>query len=144
MNNLSLCEGRGRGPLRPAGVGPLKENPPRDEDPAAPLFRDRARRLRREATEAERKLWSRLRYHQMGVKFRRQHPVGNCIVDFISLEAKLVVEIDGGQHDRDADRLADARRTQYLEECGFRVLRFWNNEVLSDTDSVLARIADFL
>jgi adenine-specific DNA-methyltransferase len=80
----------------------------------------------------------------MGVKFRRQHPVGSFIVDFISLEAKLVVEIDGGQHDRDADRLADARRTQYLEECGFRVLRFWNNEVLSDTDSVLARIADFL
>jgi very-short-patch-repair endonuclease len=67
----------------------LKENPPRDEDPAAPLFRDRARKLRREATEAERKLWSRLRYHSMGVKFRRQHPVGNFIVDFISLEAKL-------------------------------------------------------
>jgi very-short-patch-repair endonuclease len=122
----------------------LKENPPRDEDPTPPLFRDRARKLRREATEAERKLWLRLRYHAMGVKFRRQHPVGNFIVDFISLEAKLVVEIDGGQHDRDADRLADAQRTQYLEECGYKVLRFWNDEVLDNSDGVLARLADFL
>jgi very-short-patch-repair endonuclease len=80
----------------------------------------------------------------MGVKFRRQHPVGNFIVDFISLEAKLVVEIDGGQHDRDADRLADAQRTQYLEECGYKVLRFWNDEVLDNSDGVLARLADFL
>src|SRR5260370_21122656 len=120
------------------GCGTLKENPPRDEDPAPSLFRDRARKLRREATEAERKLWSRLRYQQMGVKFRRQHPVVNFIVDFISPEARLVVEIDGGQHDRDADRLADAQRTQYLEEGGFRVLCFWNNEALRNMDGVLA------
>jgi very-short-patch-repair endonuclease len=80
----------------------------------------------------------------MGVKFRRQHPIGNFIVDFVSLEAKLVVEIDGGQHDDNADRLADAQRSQYLEERGYRVVRFWNNDVLRDIDAVLTRIADFL
>jgi very-short-patch-repair endonuclease len=111
--------------------------------PAA-LFRDRARRLRQESTDAERKLWLFLRNQGMGVKFRRQHPMGNFIVDFVCLEAKLVVELDGGQHDRDADRAADTEQTRYLEERGYRVLRFWNNEVLSEIDAVLARIGDFL
>jgi very-short-patch-repair endonuclease len=69
--------------------------------------------------------------------------LGNFIVDLISLEARLVVGIDGGHHDRDADRLADAQRTLFLEECAFKILRFWNNEVLSNTDGVAARIADF-
>ena len=66
----------------------------------------------------------------MGVKFRRQHPIGNFIVDFVSLEAKLVVEIDGGQHDDEADRSTDAQRTRYLEERGYRVVRLWNNDLL--------------
>jgi very-short-patch-repair endonuclease len=122
----------------------LKENSPATQASPAPLARDRARRLRKENTDAERVLWSHLRNHAMGVKFRRQHPIGNFIVDFVSLEAKLVVEIDGGQHDDNADRLADAQRSQYLEERGYRVVRFWNNDVLRDIDAVLTRIADFL
>jgi very-short-patch-repair endonuclease len=80
----------------------------------------------------------------MGAKFRRQHPIGNFIVDFVSLEAHLVVEIDGGQHDDETERLADGHRTLYLEDRGYRVLRFWNNEVLTDIDAVLTRIADSL
>jgi very-short-patch-repair endonuclease len=106
------------------------------------LFRDRGRRLRKESTNAEQKMWSRLRNRGMAVKFRRQHPIENYIVDFISIEAKLIVEIDGGQHDNDDDRAADAERTRFLQQRGFRVLRFWNNEVLEDIDSILNRIAD--
>ena len=122
----------------------MKEKSEQEEAGPAPLLRDRARRLRREQTVAERVLWSHLRNHAAGVKFRRQHPIGNFIVDFVSLEARLVVEIDGGQHDRDADRRADVQRTQYLEGRGYRIVRFWNNEVLTDIDAVIARIADFL
>lgn len=122
----------------------MKENAPRDENPPPALFRDRARRLRREATDAERKLWAGLRGHQIGVKFRRQHPIGEFIADFVSLEAKVIVEVDGGQHDRDANRRADAQRSQYLEGRGYTILRFWNSEVMEDIDAVLARIADFL
>ena len=122
----------------------MKENSPGGADKPLPLTRDRARRLRKENTDAEQVLWSHLRNHAMGVKFRRQHPIGNFVVDFISLEAKLVVEIDGGQHDEDANRLADAERTRYLAERGYTVVRFWNNDVLRDIDAVLTRIADFL
>ena len=122
----------------------MKEILLHSEDTSRSLLRDRAQRLRREATDAERKMWSHLRNHAMGVKFRRQHPIGNFIVDFISLEAKMVIEVDGGQHDHDAEPRADAKRTQYLEEMGYKVLRFSDSEVLSDTDAVLASIAEFL
>jgi len=122
----------------------LKTNTPQDEQTPAPLGRDCARDLRRESTDAEYKLWSRLRNRGLKVKFRRQHPIGPFIVDFFSLEAKLVVELDGGQHDQDANRRADEQRTKFLEDRGYRILRFWNNEVLQDRDAVLARIADLL
>ncbi|MFZ5512286.1 MAG: endonuclease domain-containing protein [Pseudomonadota bacterium] len=89
-------------------------------------------------TDAERKLWHRLRGEQPGVKFRRQHPFENYILDFVCLEKKLVVEVDGSQH---AQAIAgDAARTTALERAGFRVLRFWNNEVLEETEAVLERI----
>jgi very-short-patch-repair endonuclease len=114
-----------------------------DHAPPA-LFRNRARKLRQESTDAERKLWSHLRNHGMGVKFRRQHPIGQFIVDLVSLEAKLIVEIDGGQHDRDADRTADTPTDRYLEERGYRVVRFWNNEALNEIDAVLSGIDDLL
>ncbi len=109
--------------------------------PVPVLARDRARSLRQAGTEAERRLWRRLRNGQLkGVKFRRQHPVGLYIVDFFCLEARLVVELDGGQHDLGAEQRRDRQRTRYLEGLGYRVLRFSNNDVLSDTDTVLQRI----
>lgn len=97
----------------------------------------KARRLRRDATEAEKRLWNEARRAFPGVKFRRQSPVGPYIVDFLCFAEKLVIEVDGGQH---AENAADARRTAYLEGQGFRVIRFWNNEVLSNTAGVLQAI----
>ena len=88
----------------------------------------RARRLRREATEAEKVLWFKLRARQLtGIKFRRQVSIGPYIVDFVSFERRLVVEIDGGQHAEPESRCYDTRRTTWLENQEFRVLRFWNN-----------------
>ncbi len=98
-----------------------------------------ARKLRNEATDAERRLWGHLRRRQLGgFKFSRQMPVGPFVCDFICREASLVVEVDGGQHDvRSAE---DARRSRFIEREGFRVLRFWNNEVLDNTEGVLQAI----
>ena len=127
-------------PLRPAGVGPLKENPPRDEDPAAPLFRDRARKLRREATEAERKLWSRLRYHRMGVKFRRQHPAGKSLLDFYCAYARLSIELDGFHHGLPAQRQRDVAREQFLAAADIEELRFWNHQWRNNPEGVLLEI----
>jgi very-short-patch-repair endonuclease len=99
----------------------------------------RARQLRTESTDAERRLWYHLRSRRLlGLKFRRQHPMGRYIADFVCLEKRLVVEIDGGQH---ADSKAyDRRRDAWLEGAGFRVLRFWNHEVMSQLPAVLERI----
>ena len=97
----------------------------------------RARHMRREPTDAERKLWQHLRAGRLGdLKFRRQHLVPPCIVDFCCIDKRLVVELDGSQHSPDTD----ATRTGYLETQGFHVLRFWNNDVLLKTDSVLEAI----
>ena len=91
-----------------------------------------ARGLRHWQTDAECIMWNRLRNHQMdGAKFRRQHPIGDYIVDFVSLDKKLVIEIDGGQHNEVENIEKDMQRTKWLEEEGYRVLRFWNNDVLS-------------
>ena len=97
------------------------------------------RRLRNNMTDAEQRLWRFLRRKQMSdFKFRRQHPFGDYIIDFVCLEIMLAVEVDGGQHN---ERLAeDTARTEYLKRAGFRVLRFWNNEVMSEIDSVTAAI----
>ena len=99
----------------------------------------RQRALRRNMTDAERKLWSALRGKQLqGLKFRRQHPYEDFILDFVCLEKKLVVEVDGGQHQ---DRIAvDSKRTSVLEHAGFRVIRFWNHEVLQQLESVVEKI----
>ncbi len=99
---------------------------------------ERARQLRRDQTDAERKLWSRLRAAQLGVKFRRQHPVAGYYADLCCVEHRLVVELDGGQHVD--QRVRDAQRTQNLQAAGFRVLRFWNDDVLLHTDDVLEAI----
>lgn len=100
----------------------------------------RARRLRRDMTDAEKRLWRRLREALPQAKFRRQSPIGPYIADFLSFRHMLIVEVDGGQHaTSEAER--DARRTAFLESQGYRVLRFWNNDVLQNTDGVLQMIA---
>ncbi len=102
-----------------------------------------ARALRKQATEAERLLWRHLRSRQLdGHKFRRQTPVGPYVVDFLCLEERLVVELDGGQHADQQER--DQERSAQLAGWGFRVLRFWNNEVLGNTEGVLEVIRDAL
>ncbi|AXS42082.1 endonuclease domain-containing protein [Breoghania sp. L-A4] len=98
-----------------------------------------ARRLRRSQTEAEARLWHRLRNRQLGGwKFRRQVPVDRFVADFLCEDARLIVELDGGQH---AERLAeDAERTAVLEACGYRVARYWNPEIFDNIDGVLEDI----
>ena len=97
------------------------------------------RTLRDEMTDAEKVLWRVLRSRQVsGLKFRRQHPFGDYILDFVCLESKLVIEVDGGQHGERAEE--DEIRTQNLLTAGFRVLRFWNNEVLQEIEAVKERI----
>ena len=102
-----------------------------------------ARKLRRSTTDVERKLWHRIRDKQIeGFRFRRQRPVGRFIVDFICLDARLIVELDGGQH---AENVAhDKKRSAFLESLGYRVLRFWNNEVIENMDGVLERLREAL
>jgi very-short-patch-repair endonuclease len=102
----------------------------------------RARRLRRQATDAERKLWNRLRSRAVeGCKFVRQEPIGPYIVDFACRERGVVIEVDGGQHATDT---RDIVRDQWLADHHYRVLRFWNNDVLGNIDGVLERIANAL
>ena len=98
-----------------------------------------ARKLRQRSTDAELKLWHFLRNRQfLGRKFRRQHPLPPYIVDFVCLEEKLIVELDGGQHLEQIAR--DEKRTMFLQSLGFRVIRFWNDDVLLKTNSVLEEI----
>jgi very-short-patch-repair endonuclease len=105
--------------------------------------RERARKLRRDMTEAEQQLWRMLRSRQTeGYGFRRQVPIGGFIADFVCHAARLIVEIDGGQHDPSS--AAEASRTRFLEAEGYRILRFWNNEVLDNPEGVGAAIADAL
>jgi len=103
----------------------------------------RARQLRRNTTEAEKRLWSKLRLGQLqGHKFRRQAPIGRYIADFVSYAPRLVLETDGGQH---AERVTiDSKRTAWLASQGFTVIRFWNNEVLQNTDGVVESIRQTL
>jgi very-short-patch-repair endonuclease len=96
-----------------------------------------AARLRRDATEAELRLWPHLRNRALGgYKFRFQHTIGPFVGDFVCLEKKLIVELDGGQHSEQAD----AGRTRYLKHRGFRIVRYWNHDVLQNTDGVLQSI----
>ena len=98
---------------------------------------DQAKYLRSNQTEAEQRLWYHLRAHRfMNLKFKRQKPIGPFIVDFVCMEYQLIVEADGGQHGGDDD----ARRDAWLKAQGFTVLRFWNNDILQQTDVVLESI----
>jgi very-short-patch-repair endonuclease len=104
------------------------------------MSRERARELRRRSTDAERRLWHFLRNRQIeGVKFRRQVPIGKYVVDFLAADCRLIVEIDGGQHA--AQQLSyDGQRTAWLDAQGYRVIRFWSNESLTNTEGVLESI----
>ncbi|MGK7295012.1 MAG: endonuclease domain-containing protein [Candidatus Wenzhouxiangella sp. M2_3B_020] len=101
-------------------------------------LRQRARTLRNYMTDAEQRLWHRLRRKQIcNARFRRQHPIGHYIVDFVCLDRKLIVEVDGGQHQGSG---YDEARDAWLRAQGFEVLRFWNHDVLQRTDEVVEAI----
>ena len=109
--------------------------------PLPPQNRANARSMRKVMTSAELKLWNELRAHRlMGLGFRRQFPIAGYIVDFACPEEKLVVEVDGSQHGESGPSVADTIRTKRLEQDGWTVLRFWNDDVLRDIDNVCQHI----
>jgi very-short-patch-repair endonuclease len=113
------------------------------EDKASKRPTARSRELRANATLAERRLWRRLSARQVaGIRFNRQFPVGPFICDFVSRNAKLIIEVDGGQHAQQVE--ADRLRTAYLRSEGYHVVRFWNNDVLDNTDAVVEAIERIL
>lgn len=108
-------------------------------DLVSTMLDERARDLRNGMTEAEHVLWERIRRREIhGARFRRQVVLGNYIVDFVCLEARLIIELDGAQHT--LQREYDARRTEWLESQNFRVVRFWNSDVMEDLDGVVEAI----
>jgi very-short-patch-repair endonuclease len=121
---------------QPESMGSMRRNA---------LFTQRARELRRNENAAERRMWSILRAKRMnGFKFRRQHALGRYIADFICLKARLVIEVDGDTHGTDESPDLDAKRAEEIEQMGYRVIRFWNHEVLTATDDVAAAIFNAL
>jgi very-short-patch-repair endonuclease len=106
------------------------------------LLRDRAKVMRSDATEAEHRMWQILRGKRLaGYKFKRQLPVDHFIVDFVCLSRRLIIEVDGGQH---SDSPGDGRRDGYLRAQGFRILRFWNNDMFNNEEGVLTSILNAL
>jgi len=103
-----------------------------------PKTKHQAIQLRKKSTPAERKLWSRIRNDQLRVTFRRQHAIGNYIPDFSSPKAKLIIELDGSQHLEQEEY--DEERTKYLESLSYKVIRFWNHDVMKDIDGVILAI----
>jgi very-short-patch-repair endonuclease len=108
-------------------------------------YQDKAKALRSDMTNGEKLLWSRLRAHRMdGRKFRRQHVIGTYIVDFICLQSRLIVEVDGDSHGDDRREAVDAQRDAYLAKSGFKVLRFGNHSVMTNLSGVAEAILDEL
>ena len=104
-------------------------------------FKSRARPLRANQIAAEDILWQELRKRQLGRwKFRRQHPISRYIVDFVTLDGKLIIEVDGGTHSTDQERARDGKRTHELEQLGFQVIRLTNADVYENLDGVLTTI----
>jgi very-short-patch-repair endonuclease len=133
-DNISSPLGRGR---EPRGGGKVRAMRNYHTLPSGSV--DRAKGLRRNATDAEKRLWNVLREKLGGAKFRRQVPLGPYFVDFLSFSTKLIIEVDGGQH---AERVEqDAVRTRYLESQGYRVLRVWNHDVMENMEGVLEAVS---
>ena len=106
---------------------------------------EKARSLRKNMTKQERILWHFLRKKSInGLKFRRQYPIGSYIVDFICNEKKLIIEIDGGQHNEDKNLIYDQERTKYLETKGYKVIRFWNHDIENNIEGVYREILKYL
>jgi len=103
-----------------------------------PKTRTRAIELRKESTPAEHKLWAVIRNDQLGVNFRRQHAIGKYIPDFVCIQKKLIIELDGSQHLEQVEY--DEERTKHLNSLGYKVIRFWNNDVTSNIDGVILAI----
>lgn len=108
------------------------------------ILKEFARQNRRQMTPSEEALWEALRKYLDGWKFRRQHPIGDYIADFVCLREKLVVEVDGEYHNAEEQQHDDAIRTHYLQQMGFHVIRFDNQEVDADIMSVVLRIKEKL
>ena len=105
----------------------------------------KAKELRKNCTDAEKFMWELLRAKRFcGLKFKRQQPIGNYIVDFICLDKRLIIELDGGQHNEKENKIKDNNRTKYLENLGYKVIRFWNNDVLQNIDGVVSEIINSL
>ena len=145
---MPISNGRDRALLPPPGRGRAGEGV--ETHPAASLTMHRlrpeqrafAQHLRANATDVERALWRGLRgTHFEQLRFRRQHPIGRYIVDFACVQGRLVIELDGGQH---ADSATDPARDRWLASQGWRILRFWNHDVLGNLDGVLSVIGDAL
>jgi very-short-patch-repair endonuclease len=122
---------------RPAAGGRMGANMPR-KPRSYPKTKQQAIKLRKDLTPAERKLWSKIRDDQLGVTFRRQHAVGKYIPDFCAPKKKLIIELDGSQHIEQEQY--DEARTKYLEDQGYKVIRFWNNQVMNDIEDVIRAI----
>jgi len=128
----------GKAPLPPEGGRGVGER----GQPQRKLLRQRARAMRSQQTDAEHRLWQILRAKRLaGYKFKRQLPIDQYIVDFACLAQRLIIEADGGQH---SESLGDRRRDAYLREQGFRILRFWNNDIFNNEEGVLTSILNAL
>lgn len=106
------------------------------------VLRQRAKSLRQQSTDTEKELWYYLRANRLGFKFKRQYPIGTYIVDFICIEKRIIIELDGSQHFD--NQQYDKERTAWLQARGFKVLRFWNNDVVRQTASIIEVISQAL
>ena len=105
----------------------------------------RARNLRNNPTPQEKILWSYLKNKNLnGLKFRRQYPIGKYIVDFVCIELKLIIELDGGQHNEDKNIIYDSERTKFLESNGYNVVRFWNNDIDNNIEGVYEKLLELV
>jgi very-short-patch-repair endonuclease len=127
--------GRSASEARRVGVDPASRF---NRTPAKTV---RARKLRRGYTEVEMRVWQKLRNRQLGVDFRRQHPVGNFVLDFYAPALRLAIEFDGGQHSENATVVHDEMRSRWLVEHGVTMLRFWNSDVIQNLSGVLEAIS---
>jgi tRNA G37 N-methylase TrmD/very-short-patch-repair endonuclease len=124
-------------------LAPHPDPLPREREfDSVPRLTQVARKLRQDYTIAENKLWKQLRNRQLNnLKFRRQHPIENYVVDFLCEDLRLIVELDGGQHNEEQNQLADQTRTEKLESLGYKILRFWNNQIFENLTGTLEVIA---